>query len=507
MKVINKIGVILLSICLVVPMFCLVSQAANGSVSISSTSGKVGSTVTVKCSVKSQSGAIGSVDMVVTYDQSALQYVSGSDGTNGGSGRVQYVAATTSTSATTLSFSMKFKILKEGTHTISSGGIEAYTLDEQLLSIGGTSGRVTGKSATATTDTPQEDTRDKNNKLSSMQASVGTLEPAFHADTTTYTLTVPEDTTDVTISATAQSSKAQVAVTGGTTLRLGANAATVTVTAENGEVLTYTITIMCGEAEKIQINGSQHTFNYDFTDEQIPAGFTRTKVTYNGREYEAVTNANNSIQLVNLQNGEATAFYIYKQETKEFLPFVQVILSEGKYIIPLALDAKFEQFEENERTTIAYADKQFDAWKLDDEFSVAYAMNQDGEQLLYRYDAVDGVFQRYVEAVEETTIFPSEYYMYAIVGLGTLSIILLISMIYFIASRKARHEGRKRKAIKRMEKQRAKEEKRRLKEEADLERIREEERIAQEKQRAKEEKQRAKEEKKLAKKNEKNRDE
>lgn len=506
MKIINKIGVILLSICLVVPISGLISQAANGSVSISSTSGKVGSTVTVNCSVKSQSGAIGSVDMVVTYDQSALQYVSGSDGTNGGSGRVQYVAATTSTSATTLSFSMKFKILKEGTHTISSGGIEAYTLDEQLLSIGGTSGRVTGKSATATTDTPQEDTRDKNNKLSSLQASVGTLEPEFNADTTTYTLTVPEDTTDVTISAAAQSSKAQVAVAGGTALRLGANTATVTVTAENGEVFTYTITIMCGEAEKIKINGSQYTFNYDFTDEQIPAGFTRTKVTYNGREYEAVTNANNSIQLVNLQNSDINGFYIYKQKTQEFLPFVQVILSEGKYIIPLALDAKFEQFEENERTTITYGDKQFDAWKLDDEFSVVYAMNQDGEELLYRYDDVDGVFQRYVEAVEETTIFPSEYYMYAIVGLGTLSTILLIAMIYFIASRKARHEGRKRKAIKRMEKRKAKEEKKRLKEEAELERIREEERIAQEKQRAKEEKQRAKEEKKLAKKNKKNKE-
>lgn len=507
MKIINKIGVILLSICLITPIFGITSQAASGRVSISSTSGKIGSTVTVKCSVTSQLGAIGSVDMVVTYDQSALQYVSGSDGTNGGSGRVQYVAATTSTSATTLSFSMKFKILKEGTHTISSGGIEAYTLDEQLLSVGGTSGRVTGKSATATTDTPQQDTRDKNNKLSSLQASVGTLEPEFQADVTTYTLTVPDTTTDVTISAAAQSSKAQINVTGGTALRLGANTATVVVTAENGETLTYTITIMCGEAEKIQINGAQHTFNYDFTDEQIPAGFTRTKVTYNGREYEAVTNGNNTIQLVNLQNGDSTAFYIYKQETNEFLPFVQVILTEGKYIIPLALDAKFEQFEENERMTITYADKQFDAWKLDDEFGIIYVMNQDGEERLYRYDTVDGVFQRYVEAVEETTIFPSEYYMYAIVGLGALSIILLISMIYFIASRKARHEGRKRKAIKRMEKQKAKEEKKRLKEEAELERIREEERIAQEKQRAKEEKQRAKEEKKLAKKNKKSRDE
>lgn len=506
MKTTKKIGAILLSIYMFAIVFSIEAFAASASVSVNSTSGIVGSTVKVTCTVKMSGTSIGGADVTLLYDPAALSLTSCSSGASGsGAGEVLFSQNATNSGQSSLSFTMKFKILKEGTHGISVTNASVYDWESaQSVSTSSSGGRVTGK--TSTPATPQKDTRDKNNKLSSIQTSVGTLEPAFHADTVTYTLTVPEDTTDVTISATAQSSKAQVAVAGGTALRLGANTATVKVTAENGEVFTYTITIMCGEAEKIQINGSQHTFNYDFTDEQIPTGFTRTKVKYNGREYEAVANENNSIQLVNLQSGEATAFYIYKQETKEFFPFVQVILSEGKYIIPLELDAKFEQFEENERTTITYADKQFDAWKLDDEFSVVYAMNQDGEELLYRYDSVDGVFQRYVEAMEETTIFPSEYYMYAIVGLGVLSIILLIAMIYFIASRKARHEGRKRKAIKRMEKQKAKDEKKRLKEEAELERIREEERIAQEKQRAKEEKQRAKEEKKLAKKNKKNRD-
>ena len=313
MKIFRKIGILILSICIAVPLFSMISYAASGRVSISGASGKVGSTVTVKCTVTSQSGAIGSVDMVLTYDQSALQFVGGSEGTNGGSGRVQYVAATTSTTAQSLSFTAKFKILREGSHTISSGGVEAYTLDEQLMSVSGASAKVTGKSNVA-----QTDTRDTNNKLNSLQVSLGSMEPSFNADITTYTITVPEETSDVSITATAQSSKAKVVVSGGTNLRLGANTATVTVTAENGAVRTYVLTIMCGEAEKILLGGVEHTINEDFVDEQIPTGFSRKKATYNSRQYEAVTNASGSLVLMNLKSGENTSFYIYNQEAKEF---------------------------------------------------------------------------------------------------------------------------------------------------------------------------------------------
>lgn len=503
MKCRKKIGAMVISVCLLFSMFFVETHAASGSVSISSKTGSVGSQVTVSCTVKCSSGPIGYADVTLKYDASALQFVSATNMAQGGSGSVRYVGTTSDGTASSLSFSMKFKILKEGSHRISTTTVDASDIDESRFTPSGASGTITGKAPT----TPQEDTRDKNNKLKSLELSVGTLEPVFDSNVTTYTVVVPEDTTDVSITAIAQSNKAQVVVSGGTALRLGSNTASIVVTAENGDVLTYILTIMCGEAEKIHVNGMEHTINYGFTDDQIPVGFSRTTVIYNKREYEAVANANNSIQLVSLQNSEASSFYIYKQETQQFYPFTQVNFMDGKYIVPLPLNEEIEQFKENEKTVILYSNQQLDAWKLDDEFSVVCAMNQDGEELLYRYDSVDGVFQRYVETVEETTIFPGEYYMYAIVALGTLSIILFIAMIYFIASRKARHEGRKRKAIKRMEKQKAKDEKKRLREEAELERIREEERIAQEKQRAKEEKQRTKEEKKLAKKNKKNRDE
>lgn len=518
MKYRNRIGAILLSICLLVPMFGTITHAASGSVSISSKTANVGSNVTITCTVKCSTGAIGSAKVTLMYDTAGLKFVSATNMAQGAAGSIQYTDAGDG-STSTLSFSMTFNILKEGSYKVWVSTAEAWDFNESQFTPSYGSGTITGKVKTTTTtpskpgndndDTPQTN-KDTNNKLSSLQVYPGTLSPAFSSDTTSYTVTVPSDTTEVTISATPQSNKATVSVSGGKDLKLGANEAKVIVVAESGASRAYTLTIMCGEAEKIQIGGTEYTINENFTDEQIPAGFTRQQVTYNNRQYEAVTNVNGSLTLINLQSGETASFYIYNQETQEFYNFVQVNIAEGKYIIPLPLKKEVPEFAEYETVTLQVQGKSFDAWKLDEEFSVAYVMNQEGTEVLYKYDSVDGTFQRYndikVEDVEqapiEKTWFPNEYYMYAIVGLGAFSMILLIAMIYFIASRKARHEGRKRKAIKRQEKQRAKEEKQRAKEERELEKQRQIEEKEREKQRQIEEKemakQQAKEEKKLA---------
>ena len=501
-------------------------KAASGSLALTSVSGNVGNTVTVTGTLKA-SEAISAVTVILQYTPSELQYVSGSTNVSGGSGSVTYFADVIGQNKSTLTFTMKFKILKEGTFKINSTTVDACTdADLQQIAISNASATITGKVATTNNNTTNNNnnnnntttTKDSNCKLSSLQVYPGTLSPAFNADTTSYSVTVPGDTTEVTISAVAQSSKSSVSVSGGKDLKLGNNEAKVIVVAESGASVAYTITIVCGEEEKIQIGETENTINESFTDEQIPTGFSRTKVTYNERQYEGLVNANGNLVLLNLQNGDTNSFYIYNQETQEFYTFVQIVLSEGKYIIPFPLSEDVTEFADYEKTVLQVQGKSFDAWKLDDEFSVAYVMNQDSEMALYRYDSVDKTFQRYVdvevEDVEQTsvekTLFPNEYYMYAIAGLGVLSLILFIAMIYFIASRKARHEGRKRKAIKRQEKQRAKEERQRAKEEkqrAKEERELEEQRQILEKEREKQRqieekkmaKQQAKEEKKLAK--------
>lgn len=542
----KKIGVILLSICMIFPIFGTISNAASGSVSISNASATVGKNVTITCTV-SCTTAIGYANVVLTYDQSALKFISGTNMAQGGSGSVRYVDAGDG-SAKKLSFQMTFQILKVGSYKVSTSSVTASDFNENQYNPGSATGTITGKAQTTNNNTNNnnnnsnsnnnnnhnsnsnttQNNKDSNNKLNSLQVYPGSLAPTFSADTTSYRVNVPEDTTAVTISAAAQSSKASVTVSGGTNLKLGENTAQVVVVAENGSSRAYSITIVCGEKEQISIGNVNHTINEAFTDDQIPVGFTRTKLTYNKRQYEGLVNGSNTLQLISLQNDAGAGYYIYDQKTQEFYTFVQIPIAEGKYIIPLPLSNEITEFAKAQTVSLNVQNKTFDAWKLDEEFSVVYAMNQEGTKVLYRYDSIDGVFQRYTDATVEVDgeagkklLFPNEYYMYAIVGLGSLVVILSIAMIYFIASRRHRHEGRKRRAIRKQEKLLAKEEKRREKEEravakqraidekaAAKQRAIDEKAAAKqraidekeaEKQRAAVEKQRLKEEKKLAK--------
>ena len=95
MKYKCKIGAILLSICLILPIFGITTQAASGRISISKASGKVGSQVTISCTVTCTSGSIGTADVYVGYDQTKLQWVSGTNMATGGSGSVHYVGYAT----------------------------------------------------------------------------------------------------------------------------------------------------------------------------------------------------------------------------------------------------------------------------------------------------------------------------------------------------------------------------------------------------------------------------
>lgn len=481
MNKLKKIGVFLLSICMLATMIPNDVFAASAKVSVSSASGNVGSTVTVTCTATMSGTSIGGADVALRYEPSELTLVSCSSGASGGAGGVYFSQMATSSGQGSLSFTVNFKILKEGTHGISVTSADVYDWEAASSVATSTSGgSVTGKatttnnssgnnnnSGTANNNT-QPDNRDSNSKLSNLQISTGTLSPAFDANTTSYTVTVPEDTTEVTIAAAAQSSKATVSVSGGKDLKLGSNAAKVVVTAENGSTTVYNITIMCGEKEIVQMNGIDNTINESFTDDQIPAGFVREKVTYNGREYEALKCEKGELVLVNLQNESGTVFYIYNQETQEFYNFVQISFLEGRYVIPLPLDEN-EEFADYETIIVTLQDKQFDAWKIDDDYSVIRVMNSDGEIALYQYDSVDGTLQRYaglvaketVEEVEDTEMsfmaLLQKYYFYIIAGLAAFSLILMISMIYFIATRKHRHQARKRKAQKKLEKQMKKE--------------------------------------------------
>ncbi|PKN25690.1 MAG: hypothetical protein CVU65_07985 [Deltaproteobacteria bacterium HGW-Deltaproteobacteria-22] len=81
--------------------------------------------------------------------------------------------------------------------------------------------------------------------LATLTVSTGTLTPAFDASTTSYTVTVPNAVTTLTVTATAADSWASVEIMPAQPMALveGINGATVTVTAESGAQKVYTVVI------------------------------------------------------------------------------------------------------------------------------------------------------------------------------------------------------------------------------------------------------------------------
>jgi len=83
-----------------------------------------------------------------------------------------------------------------------------------------------------------------NANLSGITLSTGTLSPAFAANVTAYTMSVPNTVTSLTVTPVLADNTATVTVAGGSNLTIGDNSITITVTAQDGiTVNTYTITV------------------------------------------------------------------------------------------------------------------------------------------------------------------------------------------------------------------------------------------------------------------------
>ena len=79
--------------------------------------------------------------------------------------------------------------------------------------------------------------------LSALTTDVGTLDPVFDAAVTTYFLEVPEGTTTVNLSATANAAAASVVGDGAIDISGGNETASIVVTADQGNAITYTVHI------------------------------------------------------------------------------------------------------------------------------------------------------------------------------------------------------------------------------------------------------------------------
>ena len=242
-KKITKMAVLFGVLCFVVIGFFrhpqnLRAAGNNVTVATSASSLKPGESFTVTVGFSADKTLL-TAQMDISYSSSALELVKtesiSATGTSSGNPmRVLYDSANGAKSASLVKLTFKVKSTAATGTTTTIKVASAKGADEDfntvtLTSVSKTISIVAPKSTDAT--------------LKTLTISKGTLSPSFSASTTSYTATVENSVTSITVGATANHSKATVSGTGSKSLSVGTNTITVKVTAESGATKTYTIKV------------------------------------------------------------------------------------------------------------------------------------------------------------------------------------------------------------------------------------------------------------------------
>lgn len=247
----------------VMPAQMLTAFAAGAKITFSDPSAKVGSQIKVNMKVTNSSN-LANVDIVLAYDASALEFVSGTNA-EGGAGAVRVHGDGGTPGAGSMTFTLQFKALASGSSKISVTSQEIYDSNSKLVTV--------DHQGDATVTVGALETASKDATLKSLKVSPGSLSPAFSPDVDTYAVTVGTDVDKLVISADTTDENAANVISGNEGLQMGENRVTCKVTAQDGETTKeYVITVTKAE-------GGDSTPASADADQQVKMEITRRTIT------------------------------------------------------------------------------------------------------------------------------------------------------------------------------------------------------------------------------------
>lgn len=358
------------------------ADSGTSSISVSSSKVEVGQTFTVSVTISADTEFLG-YDMKLNYDASRLQYVSGADG--GGAGTVRFVFVTTGGKSVT----------RTATFTAIATGNVTLSLTDCLFSYG-LDVPVPGSTANIVVTNK---VLSNNANLSSLSIKGGTLSPAFSPNVTSYSVTVPYSVTSGLLYATTADSNASVVVSGKSQLEVGTTVRTVTVTAPSGAVKKYTVSIT-----RLEDDGSGEALSVTLPDGRTGMLVTSTENLRALEGFEAATIDYNGFDVAVLQD---SAYAIYFVDLNDSDEIVMCTLVDGGFepLKYLEINNKFYIFAKDGKSALTgyeEAETEINGFKVEcykstnpdfDGFFFVHCY-QGGKFSYYRYDTLDGVFQR-----------------------------------------------------------------------------------------------------------------
>ena len=423
----KKFKILCLSIITLLSFFYTVNVVNAASLtlneSLSTTSTVVGNTVTVTVRMSS-SVPLGYINYSMSYDTSKLTLTSGTQNN-------ALYSFTGSEKSTTVTF--KFKAKSSGTANVSLKINEALDFDGNNLS----GSKSVSRSITIKTQKEIEASYSKNNNLSKLTISEGTLSPSFNKNTLSYSAEVPYEVTKVTVSGSKEDSKSYVDGFKTYDLEEGSNKINVKVTAQNGSSKTYTINVTRKELTPIVVEVDGNSYNVVRKKELLEkpnSNYQDTTIKINDEEIPAFINETTNTTLVGLKDNEGNiTLYIYDEgnyKTYREFAFDSIIITEAEgKDIP----------EGYQKTNITIGDKELVAYQEEgnNDYYLFNGTNiNTGEENLYQYNKKENTIQIFnrsmltkIDELEEK----ENNYIYVIFGLGGALIItyliILISSI------------------------------------------------------------------------------
>ena len=322
-------------------------QAASAEVEISadSTEVTVGQDFFVYIRINSDS-FFGDFEANLTYDDDILEYMEGASVITGSSGYLKISDFSINEGTQSRKYTLKFRALKAGVTEISfPRNIMIYeyeTGDEMSVS-----------SYDLTIEVKPEETASENAFLKSLKISPSLLTPEFDKNVFEYSTQVDAEIEKLVINALPEDEKATIKISGNDSLKEGENKIIITVLAESGTIIEYTINAF-REANP----------NPEETEDPILTPGTTQSL----------------FEVVRL-DGEIYAIYNGKYKLVE--PDKDVEIPKG-YVKTKAILSDISinaYYPEND---------------LENEFFLIYAENAFGDRGFYQYDRIEKTMQRFV---------------------------------------------------------------------------------------------------------------
>ena len=403
---------------LTVPWGILTSFAASVRIAFSDPTVTAGQEVDVTLKVSSLSGeALGRSSLMLSYDSSMLEFVSGADA-SGGAGSVS-VRQTAEAGATEMATSLTFRALQAGTTQITVSTQEVYDADEQIATV--------DRLGNSTVTVSAQEGASADAGLKSLKVSPGTLSPEFSSDVTEYSVSVGPDVTKIAVSAEASDESATVTVNGSSNLQMGENTVNCVVTAADGQSQTYIIHVTKteGGAEAggavaagdltVVIDQVQYNVAQSFDVSTLPEGFEGFTYNYKGQDIMAGRGIQKDLLLICLVNGDGEAkFFIYDEAKDSFSAYMEVSTTPKSVIV----------LEPDESVTVPAGftegimnlpgGGQVSGWvpagEENPKYMIFYGMNWNGVKDFYRYDLEENTIQRYFQDIPGVSGISSDQY-------------------------------------------------------------------------------------------------